>query len=419
MMRNICILLELLSLLLLCLIPWSNAQENKLPGYYVLCLKQPNGMELPDVKQCNLFLLQLRTEFNRFLTIYDVKITANQLAEGFVGPKEVTHVIYYWLTVKQTTIYQVNGGVALKNIVNGFVQNADLLTETADNSENDDEKCNLDKAIKNLAQKLVKQAVPKMGVPLPPPIQPEHEDRTGNMLWYMIGLGILVALLLTSRRLICNVHVQLPSSIFQKAATTFYRKLFQKIPSQPQSTPQPQKTAISSSVRPTLPSDYEYPDGGDDCKLGMGGQAEVYLVYDKKMQRFAAAKFLAIGNSTDYQRFLREIKVLAGLKHPNIVTMYTYSVDTKLSPWYFIMEYLSEGSLADRIHKNNFPLEERLTVLKKIALAVDFVHRQYNKTIIHRDIKPANILFDSNGEPKLIDFGLAKDNGQSSLTMPG
>jgi serine/threonine-protein kinase PpkA len=102
------------------------------------------------------------------------------------------------------------------------------------------------------------------------------------------------------------------------------------------------------------------------------------------------------------QRFLREGRIIAQLSDPHIVTV--YDIASHNGTYYLSMEYLSGGTLQQRI-RNGLPLEEALSIARAIVGALHYAHR---RNIIHRDIKPQNILFRENGQPVLTDFGIAK-----------
>lgn len=141
-------------------------------------------------------------------------------------------------------------------------------------------------------------------------------------------------------------------------------------------------------------------------ELGRGGMATVYRAFDPNFDREVAIKALPREMMHDPQfrsRFEREIKMVAQLGHPSIVPVYdTGEVDGQP---YFVMRFMTGGSLSDRIEKGGIPIEETARIIGKIAQGLAYAHR---KGVIHRDLKPDNILFDENGEPFISDFGVAK-----------
>ena len=150
-------------------------------------------------------------------------------------------------------------------------------------------------------------------------------------------------------------------------------------------------------------------------ELGRGGMATVYLGYDALFDREVAIKVLPAEFLHDPQfsvRFHREAKVIAALEHPAIVPVYDVGEADGLP--YFIMRYMDGGSLADLLAKGEISLKEVARIIRAIAPALDDSHQ---KGIVHRDLKPANILFDSNNQPYLSDFGIAKISGsQTNVT---
>ncbi len=145
-----------------------------------------------------------------------------------------------------------------------------------------------------------------------------------------------------------------------------------------------------------------------DCKvlelIGEGGMGEVYLADDTRLGRRVAVKLLkrhlqdALG-----QRFRQEQRVLAGLTHPGIARLYDASgADGRA---YLVMEYV-EGEPLDKFCDNRrLSISGRLTLFRKVCAAVSYAHQNL---VVHRDLKPANIRVTLDGEPKLLDFGIAK-----------
>jgi serine/threonine-protein kinase len=141
-------------------------------------------------------------------------------------------------------------------------------------------------------------------------------------------------------------------------------------------------------------------------ELGRGGMATVYRAYDPSFDREVAIKVLPREMLHDTQfrsRFEREIKMVAGLEHPAIVPV--YDVGTEDGQPYFVMRYMTGGSLSGWIEKGKFSIQDTARIIEKIAQGLAYSHK---KGIIHRDLKPDNILFDSNGDPFISDFGVAK-----------
>ena len=140
--------------------------------------------------------------------------------------------------------------------------------------------------------------------------------------------------------------------------------------------------------------------------LGEGGMGEVYLVEDTKLERQVAIKVVkrAVGFATVLRHSYKEERILAGLTHPNIGRLYGAGITSSGLP-YFVMEYVDGRQLDRYCREEHLSIQERLAVFRKICAAVTYAHQNL---IIHRDIKPANIRVTPDGEPKLLDFGIAK-----------
>ncbi|MFO3796342.1 MAG: serine/threonine-protein kinase, partial [Anaerolineales bacterium] len=152
-------------------------------------------------------------------------------------------------------------------------------------------------------------------------------------------------------------------------------------------------------------------------ELGRGGMAIVYRAYDPVFEREVAVKVLPSHLIEDPQfrkRFEREARIVAQLEHPAIVPVYDVGEDD--GQLFFVMRYMSGGSLSDRLKKGPLSLQETLSLLEHLAPALDAAHA---KGIVHRDLKPANILFDASGMPYLSDFGIAKVLSGQQTTLTG
>lgn len=140
--------------------------------------------------------------------------------------------------------------------------------------------------------------------------------------------------------------------------------------------------------------------------LAEGGMGEVYLAEDTKLQRTVAIKLVkqGLGTASILRHFRNEEKILAGLNHPNIARLYGAGVTQNGLP-YFVMEYVEGPRLDHYCQEKRLSIPERLALFQKVCGAVTYAHQ---RLVIHRDIKPANIRVTGEGEPKLLDFGIAK-----------
>jgi serine/threonine protein kinase/tetratricopeptide (TPR) repeat protein len=149
---------------------------------------------------------------------------------------------------------------------------------------------------------------------------------------------------------------------------------------------------------------------------GKGGVAEVYLAKHKLLDRNVAIKLISPAHSDDIsdKRFLTEARVIAGLRHTHIVTI--YDVGIYENKYYIIMEYLDGGDLKQMV-KRGITVEQSLVVLCQIAEALQHAH---DKGFIHRDIKSQNIMFRADGTAVLTDFGIVKDiSAETGYTLDG
>jgi len=157
-----------------------------------------------------------------------------------------------------------------------------------------------------------------------------------------------------------------------------------------------------------------------DRMLGAGGMANVYLAEDLRHGREVAIKVMRpeMAEAVGSERFLREIRLLARLQHPNILAL----VDSGEAGGvlYYVMPLLASGSLRARLDREReLALPEALAILREIAGALEYAHAA---GVVHRDIKPENILF-SAGHAQVADFGIARIVGgntrNTSLTTAG
>jgi len=157
-------------------------------------------------------------------------------------------------------------------------------------------------------------------------------------------------------------------------------------------------------------------------ELGRGGFATVYRALDTRLNREIALKILKPALTDDphfLELFHREAQIAAGLKHPNIVTIYdTGDFESRL---FISMELLNGLDLRRTIERDGaLPLPLAVSIIEQIASALEYAHK---RGIIHRDVKAANIIVDEVGHATLTDFGLVRalesSTYGSSLSMSG
>ena len=143
-------------------------------------------------------------------------------------------------------------------------------------------------------------------------------------------------------------------------------------------------------------------------EIGAGGMGAVYLARraDGAFQKDAAIKIVKRGMDTRFvvRRFRQERQILAALNHDYIACLFDGGTTVDGLP-YFVMEYVAGESLYKFADERKMKINERLQLFCRICEAVEYAHQ---KQVIHRDLKPTNILVKENGEPKLLDFGIAK-----------
>lgn len=143
-------------------------------------------------------------------------------------------------------------------------------------------------------------------------------------------------------------------------------------------------------------------------ELGRGGMGAVYLAArdEPGFEQQVAIKLIKRGMDTDgiVRRFLHERRILAGLAHPHIARLYDGGSTPDGRP-YFVMELVAGEPITQFAAARGLSIEARLNLFLKVCSAVQYAHQ---RLIVHRDLKPANILVGEDGEPKLLDFGIAK-----------
>ncbi|HVS19489.1 MAG TPA: serine/threonine-protein kinase [Planctomycetota bacterium] len=151
--------------------------------------------------------------------------------------------------------------------------------------------------------------------------------------------------------------------------------------------------------------------------LGEGPLSEVYRAVDEKLERTVALKILRAHVELDPEadeRFEREARHTSHLQHPNIATIYEYGEDSGRR--YIAMEYLQGRTLDKIIKDQQLGIDEGLRVALQVSSALALVHK---RGLIHRDLKPANVMVLHDGTVKLLDFGIARAHGESTITQHG
>lgn len=150
---------------------------------------------------------------------------------------------------------------------------------------------------------------------------------------------------------------------------------------------------------------------------GAGGFGTVYEGYDLELDRNVAIKICSSKEPNQLERFHREARIVSKLRHRNIALVYEYGFDEKAGVHYLIEEFLSGVDLEKKlVDGDRLPSSLRVRYLNEIAHGLQFVH---GHGLIHRDLTPRNLRIQADHSVKIMDFGLAKDTADSTLTHVG
>jgi serine/threonine-protein kinase len=153
--------------------------------------------------------------------------------------------------------------------------------------------------------------------------------------------------------------------------------------------------------------------------LGSGGMASVYKGYDPALDREVAIKVLGTAGQPDdfVARFQREARVVARMRHANIVQIYHFGAERGVV--YMVQELLRGPTLAQRLRefgRRRMAAERVHAIIAQLAAALDFAHSQ---GVIHRDVKPSNAVYNAQGQIVLTDFGIARGPADATRTATG
>jgi serine/threonine protein kinase len=153
-------------------------------------------------------------------------------------------------------------------------------------------------------------------------------------------------------------------------------------------------------------------------QVGQGAFGSVYKARDPELDRIVAVKIPRVNNlpgEKELDRFLREARSVAQLRHPAIVPIHEVGQIDGVP--YLVSEFVQGVTLADRLTDRPLPFRESAQLVAVIADALQYAHEC---GVVHRDVKPSNIMLDEKGTPHLMDFGLAKrDAGEVTMTVEG
>lgn len=168
-------------------------------------------------------------------------------------------------------------------------------------------------------------------------------------------------------------------------------------------------------------------------QIGRGGMGVVYEAWENSMDRVVALKVLPVGVAADeraFQRFMREARAAGRLSHPNIVAVHAMG-QVENTP-YYAMDFVEGETLAQVLAavrdaepdtRTEFGPKDGVdyfgTLARDFADVADGLQHAHGKGVVHRDVKPSNLILDAEGRLRILDFGLARLEGQESLTSSG
>ena len=243
--------------------------------------------------------------------------------------------------------------------------------------------------------------------------RPVEEERAKEGMAFRLAPNLVVRLAMGDSRDIGAYHVELlpgdqPSGAKEhsgamKAASSDFRRIAQE------------QAPKDKSQLPPL-------DGYEVIRpLGEGGFGTVWLAMQASTERQVALKFLSaqiLGAEKARQRFEREVKLSARLSHPNIAQIYDSGLHH--GHYYYAMELIKGVDLETFIREQGFDLLQTVELMITVCKAIGHAH---GKGVVHRDLKPSNILVTPDGQPHVLDFGLAKatmdDDSMVSISIEG
>lgn len=178
-------------------------------------------------------------------------------------------------------------------------------------------------------------------------------------------------------------------------------------------SPQDRRRASKLSQQPTQPPTV-VPGYEPQRFIGRGAYGEVWVATDKNTGRQVAIKFFAHRTSVDWPMLSREVEKLVVLSADRYIVQ-LLDVGWNADPPYYVMEYIENGSLEDRLGENGkLPPDEAVRLFKEIAIGLSHAH---GKGVLHCDLKPANVLLDQDSMPRLGDFGQSRLTDEQSPSL--